>query len=54
MINKLEAERQADSLGSSEAFSGNEFEQVSPLVVAKIYLNIALIRTQMGFLSESV
>lgn len=37
-----------------EAFSQNEFDALSPVVIAKIYLNIALIKTQTGHLADAV
>lgn len=45
MINKMEAEKAVDGGGS---------EQISPLIVAKICLNIAIIRSQLGDFSEAV
>ena len=51
MISKIEAEKQAE-IGSQDR--PYQVDRVSPLVVAKICLNIAIIRSQMGQHDEAV
>jgi len=51
MINKIESEKKT---GVNTKEDMNRIDQVSPLVVAKICLNIAIIRSQMGYYPEAV
>jgi len=51
MINKIENEKKT---GVSTKEDMSRVDQVSPLVVAKICLNIAIIRSQMGYYQEAV
>ena len=51
MINKIENDKK---IGINTKEDLNRIDQVSPLVVAKICLNIAIIRSQMGYYQEAV
>lgn len=51
MINKLQAEKIADAGMKSHI---GHFDKISPLVISKICLNIAILRSQMGNHQEAV
>ena len=51
MISNIESEKQAE-ISASE--SKLQIDRVSPLVVAKICLNLAILRSQMGYYDEAV
>jgi hypothetical protein len=45
MINKLQSEKIAEAGMKPDA---ENFDKISPLIISKICLNIAIIRSQMG------
>lgn len=51
MINKLQSEKIAEAGMKPDA---ENFDKISPLIISKICLNIAIIRSQMGNHQEAV